>query len=150
MNTTAPVQGLNRHASVTLVVTLTAASALFASAPVLGQSSAPTSCFTDQPGTVGTVDHPTEPSAVVLRMAIGGGFVPYEIAFIQENPTFTLYGNDVVIYQPAADPDAGFTDAWPPYLCAQLTPDQVDELLTFALQDGGLADAREEYLNPSI
>ena len=83
-------------------------------------------------------------------MAVGGGFVPYEIAFLQENPTFTLYGNDVAIYQPAVSPDAAFTDPWPAYLCAQLTPEQVDELLSFALDDGGLADARDEYLNPNI
>jgi hypothetical protein len=129
---------------------MTAAGALLVSAPAIGQSEPPGSCFTDQPGTVGTVDHPTEPDAVVLRMSVGGGFVPFEIAFLQENPTFTLYGNDVVIYQPASSPDAQFTDAWPAYLCAQLSPEQVDELLTFALEDGGLADARDEYLNPNI
>ena len=83
-------------------------------------------------------------------MAVGGAFVPYKIAFLQENPTFTLYDNDVAIYQPAASPDAAFTDPWPAYLCAQLTPEQVDELLSFALDDGGLADARDEYLNPNI
>jgi hypothetical protein len=128
---------------------MTAASALLVSAPALGQS-APGACFTEQPGTLGTVDHPTEPDAVVLRMAVGGGFVPYEIAFLQANPTFTLYGNDVAIFQPTASPDAAFTDSWPAYLCAQLTPEQVDELLSFALDDGGLADARDEYLNPNI
>ena len=60
------------------------------------------------------------------------------------------HNKDVAIYQPAGSPDAAFTDPWPAYLCAQLTPEQVDELLTFALEDGGLADARDEYLNPNI
>jgi hypothetical protein len=83
-------------------------------------------------------------------MAVGGGFVPSGIAFLQENATFTLYGADVVVFQPAQGSDAQLTDAWPAYLCARLTPEQVDALLTFALEDGALADARDSYAKPSI
>ena len=74
MNSTAYAPLLHRRAPAALVATLTAAGAIVMAAPVLGQSEPPASCFTDQPGTVGSVDHPTDPDAVVLRMAVGGGF----------------------------------------------------------------------------
>lgn len=35
------------------------------------------------PGQVGEIDHPTEPTAVVLRMFVGGGFVPLELALTE-------------------------------------------------------------------
>lgn len=106
-------------------------------------------CYTAQPGSVGAVEHPSEPAAVVLRMFTGGGFVPQSIAFI-ETPQFTLYGNDVAIFRAPPPPDAAFGDAWPAFQCLQLTPEQVDELLTFALDEGGLADAASDYPNPNI
>ena len=33
-------------------------------------------CWADTPGTLGSIDHPTDPTAIVLRMSVGGGFVP--------------------------------------------------------------------------
>lgn len=105
-------------------------------------------CWTNEPGVVGTIDHPTDPAAVVLRMFTGGGFVPVEIAFM-ENPVFTLYGNNVAIFRPTTSSD-DITDPLAPYLCAQLAPEQVDELLAFALEDGGLATAGELYPDPFI
>jgi hypothetical protein len=116
------------------------------SAPPTG---APVDCYTLEPGTVGSVDHPTDPSAIVLRMYQGGGFVPTAIAFI-ETPRFTLYGNDVAIFQGPSPTDADIFDARPAFQCLQLTPDQVDELLTFALGEGGLGDAATDYPNPNI
>jgi hypothetical protein len=115
-------------------------------APSTGPDGA--TCFTAEPGVVGTIDHPVEPLAVVLRMFVGGGFVPPEIRFI-ESPVFTLYGNDVAIFQPSAQMEA-LTDPYPPFQCAQLSPEQVDELLGVALDEGGLAQAGDYYPNPNI
>ncbi len=98
---------------------------------------------------MGAIDHPTDPEAVVLRMLVGGGFVPVQYAFM-ENPTFTLYGNNVVIFRPNADSADSIFDALPPFACASLTPDQVDELLAMALDDGGLRGAATDYPNPFI
>jgi hypothetical protein len=106
-------------------------------------------CYTIEPGTLGSVDHPTEATAIVLRMVQGGGFVPPSIAFI-ETPQFTLYGNDVAIFRAPPAPDADFSAPRPPFQCLQLAPEQVDELLTFALDEGGLADAGADYPNPNI
>jgi hypothetical protein len=108
-----------------------------------------TDCFTLEPGTLGEVVHPTEPEAIVLRMSQGGGFVPSAIAFI-DVPQFTLYGNDVAIFQAPVPPDAQLDDPRPAFQCLRLTPEQVDELLTFALDQGGLADAGTDYPNPNI
>jgi hypothetical protein len=135
-----------------LVLGLTAA--LLAAMPVAAAASPPSSiapvdCYTLEPGTVGTVEHPTDPSAIVLRMSQGGGFVPTAIAFI-ETPRFTLYGNDVAIFQGPAPTDADLFEPRPAFQCLKLTPDQVDELLTFALAEGGLADAATDYPNPNI
>lgn len=94
---------------------------------------------------VGSIDHPVEPHAIFLRMSVGGGFVPVEWALV-EGPTFILYGSNVVIYRPAADESAvGIEAAWRPYRCALLAPEQVDDLLGYALEEAGLAEALEVY-----
>jgi hypothetical protein len=100
------------------------------------------------PGEPGSVDHPTDPEAIVLRMSVGGGFVPLEVAFL-ESPTFTLYGNNVAVFRPSVAHDA-ITDPLPPYQCAALTPEQVDRLLTDALDGGGLREASDRYPDPYI
>jgi hypothetical protein len=105
-------------------------------------------CWTAEPGVVGSLDHPTDPTAVVLRMFVGGGFVPVEVSFL-ENPVFTLYGNNVVIFRPAGD-QTDITEPLPPYQCSQLSPEQVDQLLAFALDDGGLRSAADLYRDPFI
>jgi hypothetical protein len=105
-------------------------------------------CWTTEPGVIGSIDHPTEPEAIVLRMFTGGGFVPLEIAFL-ESPVFTLFGNNVAIFRPSSE-SSDITDALPPYQCSRLSPEQVDELLTFALDDGGLRDAADLYADPFI
>ena len=97
---------------------------------------------------LGEIAHPTDPEAIVLRMSVGGGFVPVEIAFM-ENPTFTLYGNNLAIFRPAAELES-MADPLEAFACQLLTPEQVDELLIFALEEGGLADADELYLDPFI
>jgi len=128
---------------------LTSASAVAAASPEPSPDGAAGSpCWTDMPGKLGSIDHPTDPTAIVLRMSVGGGFVPPEVAFM-ENATFTLYGNDAAIYRPSGSSDS-LSDPLPAYACSNLSPTQVDDLLTFAFDEGGLADAGELYPNPYV
>jgi hypothetical protein len=139
---------VHRLSVAALVALTTMAGTAGAAIPVLADD-VEAGCFTRQPGTVGAIDHPTDPGAVVLRMSVGGGFVPYEVAFIEQNPVFTLYGNDTAIFQPATNQES-ITDPWAPYQCVRLSSEQVDELLQFTLEEGGLADADELYPHPFI
>jgi hypothetical protein len=96
------------------------------------------------PVLIGAVDHPTDPTAVVLRIESGGGFIGPNVQLLGL-PPFTLYGDDSVVYRPATDTtDTGY----PPLMTATLSPDQVDALLTFALEDGHLRQAHESYPRP--
>ncbi len=139
-----PLSTITRLASGSLVIAVLAGAT---AGPVAAVEDEPL-CWSNEPGVVGTIDHPTDPTAIVLRMAVGGGFVPTEVAFI-ESPTFTLYGNDVAIFRPAGSTES-ITDPLAPYACSQLSPEQVDELLTSALDQGGLRDADALYANPFI
>jgi hypothetical protein len=117
------------------------------SAPSGGSASdAPPS---QQPSVGGAgVDHPTGATDVILRMEEGGGFVPIEVA-AGGAPIFTLYGDGRVVFQqlqetfPEAGPD-GITRGVP-WRTAQLDAGQTEELLTFALGQGGLGTARDNY-----
>ena len=138
------IPSLTRAAAASLAVTIVAA---LGAVPAAATDEA-ASCWTETPGVVGTIDHPTDPTAVVLRMFTGGGFVPMEIAFM-ETPAFTLYGNNVAIYRPA-DPMTELTAPLTPFFCSRLTPDQVDELLAYALDETGLRTADDRYAHPYI
>lgn len=128
---------------------MVATSSAVAADPLTRSAQAETpSCWNDQPGVIGAIDHPHESSAIVLRMSTGGGFVPVEIAFM-ENPVFTLYGNNVVIFRPA-DEMTEITEPMAPYLCSRLSAEQVDDLLAYALDEGGLRDAATFYEDPFI
>lgn len=103
-------------------------------------------------GQVGEIDHPTEPTAIVLRMFVGGGFIAPSWRLTQ-TPTFTLYGDNTVLYRPSVTGQGvrlggGFEQ--PPYMLARMTPEQVDALLRFALSDGGLLGARESYFDVGV
>lgn len=144
-----PHHPLSRTALRTALALAGAAVILSASAVLADDASpVPDACWTQLPGELGSVDHPTDPEAIVLRMSVGGGFVPLEVAFL-ESPTFTLYGNDVAIFRPSVRQDS-ITDPLPPYQCVRLTPEQVDRLLTGALDDGGLREAADLYPDPYI
>lgn len=98
-----------------------------------------------QSGTV--LAHSPQPSVdpdsvrVVLRMSIGGGFVPQSVALL-EMPTFTLYADGSAIFRPST---GGTFDAPPPFVRAELSDEQVAALLAFAAGPGGLAEAAERY-----
>jgi hypothetical protein len=124
-----------------------------ASAPATGAPSSsptpPTSSPTLPP--VGIV-HPTGATDVVLRFDEAGGFVPVEF-LAAHVPYFTLYGDGTVVFvqsaAPAEAPDDGIGRG-NPLRTGKLTEAQVQDLLEFALGDGGLAIARADYQNPLV
>jgi hypothetical protein len=80
---------------------------------------------------------------VLLRATEGGG-LRYPGATVEEPPFFTLYGDGRVIYTTPSDdaPDDTYRlDLWQ----AQLNSEQMSALMSFALDEGGLASARERY-----
>jgi len=107
--------------------------------PTPGTSSEPTRAPT------GGIAHATGPTDVVLRFedasgesVSGGVFAP--------GPIFTLYGDGTVIFQndlAKPPPVEGSVVRARPFMLARLNEDQVQSLLRFALQEGGLAAARE-------
>lgn len=97
---------------------------------------------------VGAIDHKTGGTDVILRLEEGGGFVPIEFNASQA-PSFTLYGNGVVVFQRIVTtfpkPDAAGIVHSTPWRTATLDEDQVQELLDFAIVSSGLGAARESY-----
>ncbi len=150
MNTPSrPVRFISSAALVTVSALTLSAAAIGASTPPEASDPAGSACWTDQPGVVGAIDHPTGPEAIVLQMLVSGGFLPVEVAFMQ-NPTFTLYGNDVAIFRTGDASVESIYSPLRPFACARLSPDQVDDLVALALDEGGLRDARDDYPNPNI
>ncbi len=140
------------RASARTPLLLSAAGLLLAPGAVHAQSPAPASPAVDcVPGQVGTIDHPTGCTDIVLRMDSVGGFVPLEWNLVA-TPAFTLYGDNVAVFRPQP-PDGmypGPGEPMTPLLEAILDPEQVDALLGYALGPGGLAAAAAEYLNPMV
>ena len=70
-----------------------------------------------------------------------------------QSPIFTLYGDGTVIFRnPLKDAPAaqGSTMPFNPMRTAKLSEEQIVELLTLALGEGGLAVARPNYDNPMV
>jgi hypothetical protein len=98
----------------------------------------------------GTITHPTDPDAIVLQMYRWGGFVPVEYN-LTDTPVFTLYGDGTAVFRGAEPgPGPGVTTVLPPLFQATLNDEQVDALLGFALEQGGLRDARGQYEDQMI
>jgi hypothetical protein len=115
-------------------------------------SSAPSASPSDAP-TTGAIDHKTGATDVILRIESGGGFVPIDFLATQA-PTFTLYGDGVIVFQPKVEtfpqPDANGVTKGVPWRTAKLDEGQIQELLEFALGPGGLGGARESYVAGGI
>jgi hypothetical protein len=98
---------------------------------------------------VGAIDHPTGATDIVLRMERGGGFVPLDFLAV-EAPIFTLYGNGIIVFQQRVEnfpqPDASGVIHNTPWRTAKLDEDQIQELLGFAITQGGLGTARDVYM----
>ena len=123
--------------------------------PSAAPSSSPTASQSAQPSSpaVGAIDHPTGATDVVLRLEQGGGFVPIDFLATQA-PSFTLYGNGVIVFQRLVtefpQPDASGVTKGVPWRTATLDEDQIQDLLEFALGAGGLGAARAEYIDGGI
>lgn len=131
-----------------LALLLVACASGGASAPPSGSppSGSPTA------GSSGVIDHATGATDVLLRYDEGGGFVMPSFSAAM-TPHFTLYGDGTVIFRnPAleAPPAQGSVFLMNPMRMAKLTEAQVQELLAFALGEGGLAAARPEYRNDMV
>lgn len=99
------------------------------------------------------IEHPTGAADVVLRYDEAGGLMFVE-GFHAHIPYFTLYGDGTVVFVPLdLDPPA-FQPGQPivaaPLRTVRLTPDDIQQLLVFALRDGGLAAAKLRYDNPLV
>lgn len=117
------------------------------SGPSSGASGAPTS-----PPVGDVIDHATGATDIILRYDLGPGFVMAGFAATMV-PPFTLYGDGTVIYRdPALEipPAQGSVFVMNPMRIAKLTDAQVQELLVFALGEGGLAAARADYRNVMV
>jgi hypothetical protein len=98
------------------------------------------------------IDHPTGADQIVLRYEEGGGLiaVDWNLASV---PIFTLYGDGTVVFRdPAsqAQPDESGVLVQEPLRTAKLSEEQVQALLAFAANEGGLGVARDRYENPMI
>ena len=98
------------------------------------------------------MEHKTGATDVLLRYEEGGGFMMAGYAASQA-PIFTLYGDGTVIFRnPMLDvpPAQGSTMTFNPLRTAKLSEEQIGELLTLALGEGGLAAARPKYDNMMV
>jgi hypothetical protein len=143
-----------------LVIVAVAATACGTTAPPSASVAAPSTSPSESPRAaasatpaVGAIEHSTAATDVILRIEHGGGFVPIEF-LANQAPEFTLYGNGVVVFQQAPtvvpEPDANGVVKGLPWRTASLDEDQVQELLEFALIQGGLGAARETYMSNGI
>lgn len=136
-----------------LPLTVLSVAVIAAACGSAGSASPPASSPPSAPPTTGGVDHPNGATDVVLQLEEGGGFVPIEFLAGQA-PQFTLYGDGRVVFQPAV---ATFPEPGPngvirnaSWRTAQLDAAQIEELLTFALGQGGLGAARDNYGNDMV
>ncbi len=97
----------------------------------------------------GQISHPTGANDIVLRMDVGGGFVPMEFVATQA-PTFTLYGDGTVIFQSAESPAFGTSGPLPAWITGKMSEESVQVLLQYALSTGKLLGAKPQYDNPMI
>jgi hypothetical protein len=132
-----------------LTIVVAACSGGGASAPPSG---GPSSAPSEAPSDAATIGHPTGATDVILQYEEGGGFVMPAFTAASA-PHFVLYGDGTLIVRdPAveAPPAQGSAFVMNPLQTAKLSEDQVQELLAYALGEGGLAAARPEYVNQMI
>jgi hypothetical protein len=97
----------------------------------------------------GSVGHATGDTDVVLRAELAGGFTPPSFQLTRV-PEFTLYGDGTVLYQLAFDPNDPAPIGPPRLAMATLDAEQMDALLAFAINAGGLGAAKAQYINPLV
>jgi hypothetical protein len=120
-------------------------------APSGPPSTSPSAAPSESPST-GAIDHKTGATDILLRYDEGGGFV--NPAFLASQvPHFTLYGDGTVIFRnpmlEMPEPQ-GSVGTFNPLRTTKLTEEQIQDLLTLALGEGGLAIARPSYENQMV
>jgi hypothetical protein len=98
----------------------------------------------------GRIEHAMGPTDVVLRFDSGPDLAVSDLTgeLFQPGPEFTLYGDGTAIFRSERaelPPTQRSILRVPPFMIAQLTEDQVQSLLRFALGEGGLMAACERY-----
>jgi hypothetical protein len=98
----------------------------------------------------GRIEHATGPTDVVLRFDRGPDVAVGDLVgeLFQPGPEFTLYGDGTVIFrnEMAPPPPAeGPIIRGRPFMAGRLDDGQVQSLLRFAVEEGGLGDACERY-----
>jgi hypothetical protein len=129
-----------------LIVAACAGPTSSAPSPAASGTAAPTAPAASPTPEADRIDHPTGPNDIVLRAGTQGGFVRLETV-MSRVPEFTLYGDGRALLLPpeAADPGAGGDQPLPVLREAHLTEDEVQALLRFALVEGRLGTARDDY-----
>ena len=111
-----------------------------------GTSQSPQASPTDGASSVG---HPTGHTDIVLRTEQAGGFTAPDFQLTRV-PEFTLYGDGTVLYQLPYDPNDAAPIGPPRLATATLDAEQMDALLAFAINAGGLGAAKAQYVNPLV
>ncbi len=138
-----------------LIVACSSAGAGVSGGPSGGPSGTPSTIPTQTPGGSppgDRIDHLTGATDILLRYDEGGGFMMPSFT-ASMTPHFTLYGDGTVIFRnPAMEipPMQGSVAVLNPLRTARLSEEQIQDLLVFALGEGGLAAARPEYRNDMV
>jgi hypothetical protein len=104
----------------------------------------------EEPAT-GDIEHATGAGDVILRYDEGGGMIRGGGATLV--PPFTLYGDGTIVFRnPLLEPPpaAGPVFLQNPMRTAKLDEEQIQDLLTFAITEGGLGAAKLQYDNPMV
>lgn len=136
-----------------LTLSTVACSGAAATAAPTGAAATPAASPTAVPSpTIAGIAHPTGAKEIILRMDTAGGFVPPEF-LAARIPIFTLYGDGTVVFVQANAEQKQRADnvaVGQPIRTAKLSEEQIQALLEFALNDGGIAIAKTEYSNMMI
>ena len=116
-----------------------------------GSAEEPGSTDSPKPAT-GAIEHATGATDVILRLDEGGGLM-IRGGGATLVPPFTLYGDGTVVFRnPMLEPPpaVGPVMVGNPMRTAKLDEDQIQDLLDFALTEGGLGVAKLQYDNPML
>ena len=92
------------------------------------------------------LNHATGERDMLLRLSFGGG-LPDPGRTIEAPPAFTLYGSGRIIHVVSTSADGSVRSE---LRQGQLAADAVDSLLRLALNEGGLAVARDRYQDVNV
>ena len=118
-------------------------------------SGVPSAAPTETPGASPAgdlIEHLTGATDILLRYEDVGGHMMASFT-ASMTPHFTLYGDGTVIFRNPAlgiPPMQGSVAVFNPLRTATLSEEQIQDLLVFALGEGGLAAARPDYRNDMV